>query len=77
LYIIFRNENLLFAEIYGFSGILASFSVAMKQLMPENQLPMLCGLRIKHLPALSLVFSLFLLSKPLVIFFVLFGIIFG
>jgi membrane associated rhomboid family serine protease len=77
LYIIFRNEQLLFAEIYGFSGILASFSVAMKQLMPENQLPMLCGLRIKHLPALSLVFSLFLLTKPLLILFVLFGIIYG
>jgi len=77
LYMIFRDENLLFKEIYGFSGILASFSVAMKQLMPENQLPMLCGLRIKHLPALSLLFSIFLLSKPLVIFFIIFGIIYG
>jgi len=77
LYIILRDENLLFAEVFGFSGMLASFSVAMKQLMPENQLPMLCGLRIKHLPALSLVFSIFLLSKPLLILFVLFGIIYG
>jgi len=77
LYMILRDENLLFAEVYGFSGILASFSVAMKQLMPENQLPMLCGLRIKHLPALSLVFSIFFLSKPLLILFVLFGIIYG
>lgn len=59
LYIVTRSQFYLFAKFSGFHGILAALMVALRQLLPEERVPLPLGplgsvfrVRNKHLPGL-------------------------
>jgi membrane associated rhomboid family serine protease len=59
LYAVQQNGQLLFSEYGGFHGNLAGLLVALKQVMPENEVTLFgfVKLKIKHLPVLYVVLS--------------------
>ncbi|XP_027088848.1 rhomboid-like protein 19 [Coffea eugenioides] len=57
LYYITRQENYLYMPISGFQGILSGFLVGIKQIIPDQELPVL-KLKAKWLPSLMLLVSI-------------------
>eukprot|EP00698_Gefionella_okellyi_P019825 TRINITY_DN6141_c0_g1_i2.p1 TRINITY_DN6141_c0_g1~~TRINITY_DN6141_c0_g1_i2.p1 ORF type:complete len:218 (-),score=21.01 TRINITY_DN6141_c0_g1_i2:514-1167(-) len=55
VYFMFGNEATLSSPIGGFGGVIAGFTVACKQTIPEHALSLLClQIRVKHLPLMLL-----------------------
>ncbi|BFG42027.1 hypothetical protein CerSpe_283010 [Prunus speciosa] len=57
LYYITMNENYLYLPLSGFHGVLSGFLVGIKQIIPDQELPLL-KLKSKWLPSLSLLLSI-------------------
>ncbi|CAL8468418.1 g7958 [Coccomyxa elongata] len=79
-----KSGDLLYKEVSGFEGIVAACLVAIKQIMPDNEIMLLTGVirfRVKHLPSLFLVLAVagsFLLGTSLsTVPFVCFGTYFA
>jgi len=77
LYIITRRESYLYAPISGFHGVLAGFLVAVKQIMPDQEIAAFFKLRAKWFPSVFVGLSLlssFFSSEPIQhVPFVVFG----
>jgi len=61
LYAIIRNEYLLFnSNLCGFAGVIGGFTVAVKQLIPEQEIKIFFALsmRAKHLPGVTLLLGI-------------------
>ncbi|EIE19425.1 DUF1751-domain-containing protein [Coccomyxa subellipsoidea C-169] len=55
-----KSGDLLYKEVSGFEGVVAGCLVAIKQIMPDNEIMLLTGVirfRVKHLPSLFLAFA--------------------
>ncbi|XP_021832785.1 rhomboid-like protein 19 [Prunus avium] len=57
LYYITMNENYLYLPLSGFHGVLSGFLVGIKQIIPDQELPLL-KIKSKWLPSLSLLLSI-------------------
>ncbi|XP_057989423.1 rhomboid-like protein 19 isoform X2 [Hevea brasiliensis] len=57
LYYIMRQENYLYMPISGFQGILSGFLVGMKQIIPDQELP-LFTIKAKWLPSIALLLAI-------------------
>lgn len=57
LYYITRQENYLYMPISGFQGVLSGFLVGIKQIIPDQELPLL-KIKAKWLPSLALLLSI-------------------
>ncbi|CAL8176835.1 unnamed protein product [Prunus armeniaca] len=57
LYYITMNENYLYLPLSGFYGVLSGFLVGIKQIIPDQELPLL-KIKSKWLPSLSLLLSI-------------------
>ncbi|XP_024397883.1 rhomboid-like protein 19 [Physcomitrium patens] len=57
LYFISRQGNYLYAPISGFHGVVAGFLVAVKQIIPEQEIPAL-KLRVKWSPSVFVAFAI-------------------
>ncbi|CAK9251297.1 unnamed protein product [Sphagnum jensenii] len=77
LYYVSRREDFLYVSVSGFHGVLAGFLVAVKQIMPDQEVSVLFKLHAKWLPsvlvALVLVTSLFLNQPMHYVPFIVFG----
>lgn len=79
LYYISQNENYLYTRLSGFHGVLAGFLVAVKQLMPDQEITALLvlKLRAKWLPsilvAVSTIVGIFAKDSMTFFPFILFG----
>lgn len=58
LYVVTRSEFFLYAKFGGFHGVLAGLLVALRQLVPEDELPYVPWLRAKHLSGIYVVVTL-------------------
>ncbi|ONH91897.1 hypothetical protein PRUPE_8G142500 [Prunus persica] len=57
LYYITMNENYLYLPLSGFYGVLSGFLVGIKQIIPDQELPLL-KIKSKWLPSLSILLSI-------------------
>jgi len=69
IYAIIRNEYVLFySNLCGFGGVIAGFTVAVKQLVPDQEINMcvVFSVKAKHLPGLIVLFGIasFVLGLP-------------
>lgn len=77
LYYLSRREDFLYVSVSGFHGVLAGFLVAVKRIMPDQEVSVLFKLHAKWLPSvmvvLALVASLFLNQPMHYVLFIVFG----
>ncbi|KAH9556607.1 hypothetical protein CY35_07G038400 [Sphagnum magellanicum] len=77
LYYVSRRGDFLYVSVSGFHGVLAGFLVAVKQIMPDQEVPFLLKLRAKWLPSmfvLSALIASIILNEPMhFVPFIVFG----
>eukprot|EP00898_Chlorokybus_atmophyticus_P003385 jgi/Chlat1/4047/Chrsp26S04099 len=79
LFFLTRHERFLYGTgVNGFAGVVAGFLVAIKQLMPEQELRAVAGLKLraKHLPSIFVLLSVILCvvtEEEMALPFILFG----